>query len=133
ARVWPGRVEAVAAMAGGGSGGGGGGRSRAGTGNYVRTVSASVKILQSDPVMIPDLTASAAVESSTHENVVIGPREALRRIRADWYVWLTGPDGKPRERRPVQVGAWTDTHAAVSEGVEEGDQLAVGLVPEELK
>lgn len=129
-RVWNGRVESVAAMAGGGTDNG---RGRTSTGSYVRNVAVAVNILESDPVIIPDLSASADVLLSTQEDVVMAPREALRQMGEDWYVWLMGSDGKTRERRTVQVSAWSDTHVAVSEGIKEGDKLATGTVPEESK
>jgi multidrug resistance efflux pump len=129
-RTWRGRVESVAAMAGGGSRGG---RSRSGTGNYVRNVTVSINILDSDPLIIPDLSASADVLLATHEDVVTAPREALRKTGEDWYVWLTGREGEQPQRQRVEVSAWTDTHVAVSSGLKEGDTLAVGPVEQELE
>jgi multidrug efflux pump subunit AcrA (membrane-fusion protein) len=128
-RLWKGRVESVAAMAGGGSDMPG--RGRAGSGNYVRNVAVAVNILDSDPVIIPDLSASADVLLETQEDVLLAPREALSLIGENWYVWLIGggKDQKP-ERRTVEISSWSDTHVAVSSGIKEGDQLAVGPVEE---
>jgi multidrug efflux pump subunit AcrA (membrane-fusion protein) len=127
-RVWKGRVESVAAMAGGGSGMPG--RGRAGSSNYVRNVSVAVNILDSDPVIIPDLSASADVVLETQENVVLAPREALSQIGEEWHVWLMGGKDQKPERRAVEVSSWSDTQVAVSAGLEEGDKLAVGHVDE---
>lgn len=127
-RTWRGRVESVAAMAGGGSGGG---RSRSGTGNQVRNVTVTVNILDSDPVIIPDLSASADVVLVTHEDLITAPREAVRSMGDDWHVWMTGDEGKGPERRSVEVTAWNDTHVGISNGLEEGDTLAVGAVAAE--
>ena len=129
-RAWRGRVESVAAMAGGGSSGG---RWRSGTGKHVRNVTMSINILDSDPIIIPDLSASADVLLATHEDVITAPREALRKTGEDWYVWLTGREGEQPERQRVDVSAWTDTHVAVSSGLKEGDTLAVGPVEQGLE
>jgi multidrug efflux pump subunit AcrA (membrane-fusion protein) len=126
-RVWKGRVESVAAMAGGGSDMPG--RGRGGSGNYVRSVAVAVNILDSDPVIIPDLSASADVVLETQEDVLLAPREALSQIGEDWYVWLMG--GPTPERRAVEVSSWTDTQVAVSAGLKEGDKLAIGDVQAE--
>lgn len=124
-RRWRGRVESIAAMAGAGSGGG---RSRSGTGNHVRNVTVRVNIIDSDPVIIPDLSASADVVLATHEGLITAPREAVQSIGDEWYVWLTGSSGKAPERRNVEVPAWNDTHVGISNGLEEGDTLTVGAV-----
>lgn len=125
-RVWKGRVESVAAMAGGGAEMPG--RGRGGSGNYVRNVAVAVNILDSDPVIIPDLSASADVVLESQEDVLLAPREALNRIGEDWYVWLMGGKDQKPERRVVEVSSWSDTHVAVGAGLKEGDRLAVGHV-----
>ncbi len=126
-RTWRGRVESVAAMAGGGDMPG---RGRGGSGNYVRNVAVGVSILDSDPVIIPDLSASADVVLETQEDVVLAPREALNQVGEDWYVWLMGGKDQKPERRTVEISSWSDTHAAVRAGLREGDKLAVGRVEE---
>jgi len=127
-RTWKGRVESVAAMAGGGAGMPG--RGRGGSGTYVRNVAVAVNILDSDPVIIPDLSASADVVLQTQEDVLLAPREALSQIGEGWYVWLMGGKDQKPERRAVEVSSWTDTHVAVSAGLKEGDALAGGHVEE---
>lgn len=127
-RVWKGRVESVAAMAGGGADMPG--RGRGGAGNYVRNVAVAVNILDSDPVIIPDLSASADVVLGTQEDVLLAPREAMNQIGEDWYVWLMGGKDQEPERRSVEVSSWSDTQVAVSAGLKEGDKLAVGHVEE---
>ena len=127
-RVWKGRVESVAAMAGGGADMPG--RGRGGSGNYVRNVAVAVNILDSDPVIIPDLSASADVVLQSQEDVVLAPREALSQIGEEWYVWLMGGKDQKPERRAVDVSSWTDTQVAVSAGLKEGDKLAIGHIEE---
>jgi multidrug efflux pump subunit AcrA (membrane-fusion protein) len=125
-RVWKGRVESVAAMAGGGAEMPG--RGRGGSGNYVRNVAVAVNILDSDPVIIPDLSASADILLEAQQDVLLAPREALNQIGEDWYVWLMGGQDQKPERRTVEVSSWSDTQVAVSAGLKEGDKLAVGHV-----
>ncbi len=127
-RAWKGRVESVAAMAGGGASMPG--RGRGGSGNYVRNVAVAVNILDSDPVIIPDLSASADVVLETQEDVLLAPREALSQIGEEWYVWLMGGKDQKPERRAVEISSWTDTQVAVSAGLKEGDKLAIGHVEE---
>jgi HlyD family secretion protein len=127
-QVWKGRVESVAAMAGGGAEMPG--RGRGGSGNYVRNVAVAINILDSDPIIIPDLSASADVVLESQGDVVLAPREALNQIGEDWYVWLMGGKDQKPERRAVEVSSWTDTQVAVSAGLKEGDKLAVGHVEE---
>jgi HlyD family secretion protein len=127
-RVWRGQVESVAAMAGGGAGMEGRGRNSAG--NYVRNVAVTVNVLDSDAVIIPDLSASADVVLETQEDVLLAPREALNQTGEDWYVWLMGGKDQKPERRTVEVSSWSDTQVSVSNGLKEGDKLAVGHVEE---
>ncbi len=127
-RVWKGRVDSIAAIAGGGSSAG---RGRTGTGSYVRSVSVAVNILESDPVIIPDLSASADVLLETRPNVVTALREAIQQDADNWFVWLKGrSESDAPQRRPVVVEAWSDTHVAVGEGLKEGDLIALGRVEE---
>ncbi|MCB9383764.1 MAG: efflux RND transporter periplasmic adaptor subunit [Bryobacterales bacterium] len=125
-KVWRGRVESIAAM----TGGGGDGRSRTGTGDYVREITVTVKILDASELIIPDLSASADVRLTTHEQVVIAPREALEQEGDGWFVRVRSSGGKNAfERRPVEVASKTDTQVAVARGLEPGEEVALEPPP----
>ena len=124
-KTWPGRVASIAAM----TGGGGDGRSRTGTGDYVREITVTVAILESSELIIPDLSASADIFLERHENVVIAPREALQYDGDGWFVRVRNATKRVFERRPVEVGSLTDTQAAVSSGLKEGEEVALEAPP----
>jgi multidrug efflux pump subunit AcrA (membrane-fusion protein) len=124
-KTWPGRVASIAAM----TGGGGDGRSRTGTGDYVREITVTIEILESSELIIPDLSASADIFLERHEDVVIAPREALQHDADGWFVRVRNATQRVFERRPVEVGSLTDTHAAVSSGLKEGEEVALEAPP----
>ena len=124
-KVWPGRVASIAAM----TGGGGDGRSRTGAGGYVREITVTVEILESSELIIPDLSASADVRLREIDDVLIAPREALEREGDDWFVRVRDAARNAFERRPVEIGAATDTHVAVASGLREGEEVALEPPP----
>lgn len=128
-KVFRGKVRSVAAIAGSGGGGGGRGRMRGGSGNFVRNVTVKLEILDQDPIIIPDLSASADVLLSEAEETVVAPREALMKEGQSWFVWLEQSADR-FIRRDVEVGETTDTQVAISNGLEEGDLIALEQPPE---
>lgn len=124
-KTWPGRVASIAAM----TGGGGDGRTRTGTGDYVREITVTVEILDNSELIIPDLSASADLYLERYENVVIAPREALEQDGGNWFVRVKKAAENVFERRPVEVGSLNDTHAAVENGLKEGEVVALEPPP----
>ena len=121
-RLWPGRVVAVSTVPGGGDSGP---RFQAGGGEHVRNLTADIAILERDPLIIPDLSASADVVLERTEPAVLAPRETLAQGENGWFVLLRRPGTTVWERRDVEIGPRNDTHAAVTAGLEPGDVLAV--------
>jgi len=121
--VFDGVVSSVSAMAGAG---GSSGRFRSGSGDHVRQIAVTIDILDQDPRIIPDLSASADVILEAHENVVTAPREALDRSDGGYFVWVRSA-GKGAERRPVKLGRFNDTHAVVLEGLAGDETLEVRI------
>ncbi len=121
--VFEGIVRSVSAMAGAG---GSSGRFRSGSGDYVRQIAVTIDILDRDPRIIPDLSASADVVLESYENVVTAPREALDQSGDEYFVWVRS-GAKEAQRRPVQLGPLNDTHAVVLEGLAGDETLEVRI------
>lgn len=120
---WEGRVLSVAAMTGGTQSG----RSRSGTGDYVRNITVTVEILERDKRIIPDLSASADIVLQNHPEQLVVPREAVRKNGEQWIAQVREGE-KGFESRPVEIGPRNDTHVAVVEGLEPGDEVALDPV-----
>jgi len=118
---WKGRVASVAAV----TGGSGDGRSRSGVGDFVRNITVTVEILESDARIIPDLSASADVITAEYSDVLLAPRESLQRAEDEsWFVQVR--EGAERfVRKAVELGPMNDTHAAITAGLNVGDELAL--------
>ncbi len=125
-KVFRGKVRSVAAIAGAS----GGGRFRGGTGDHVRNVTVGIDILDRDPVLIPDLSASADILLAEYDDAVVAPREALMQEGEKWFVWLKS-SADQYIRRDVEIGEKTDTKVAILNGLAEGDRVA--LEPVDLK
>ncbi|MEZ5364554.1 MAG: efflux RND transporter periplasmic adaptor subunit [Bryobacterales bacterium] len=124
-KVWRGRVESIAAM----TGGGGDGRSRTGTGDYVREITVTVKILDSSELIIPDLSASADIHLTTHEEVVIAPARRSSRMATRGSCGYGPAAANVFERRPVEIASKTDTQVAVARGLQPGEEIALETPP----
>jgi len=61
-------------------------------------------------------------------DVLLVPREALTREGDDWFVLVRSEGGQEPERRSVEVGARNETHAAISSGLQEGEEVVLGAV-----
>ena len=91
---------------------------------YIRSVPVRVQIEGNDPRVIPDLSASANVQLARVENTLVAPLEAVVAERGKDFVEVKTPQGFAR--REVTLGLRSNTHVAVTSGVEEGEELAVG-------
>ena len=108
-----GRVEAVGAMAVGGRR----------TNYYIRKIPVRIMIDGRDPRVIPDLTASADVVVSEEDDRLIVPREAVREAGGKSVVYVKQAGAfTPRE---VEIGGYSNTHAAVISGIQEGEEVAL--------
>lgn len=126
-QAWEGRVASIAAM----TGGSGDGRFRSGVGSFVRNITVTVEILENDPRIIPDLSASADVVTSEHPDVLLAPREALQRTDGDsWFVQVRR-GAEEFIRQSVELGPMNDTHVAITAGLNAGDELALEPVAEQ--
>jgi len=91
---------------------------------YVKEVPVTLRLLTTDPRVIPDLSVSADVVLATEQRALITPREAVFQDgpEARPYVFLQRPEGWLR--REVELGTANNVSAAVRSGLREGDVVA---------
>jgi HlyD family secretion protein len=94
--------------------------------NYnVRRVPVRIALDSTDPRVIPDLTANADVVIADQDDVILIPREAVQEAGGKSVVMVKqGESVVPRE---VEIGGYSNTQASVTAGLQEGDQVAVGM------
>ena len=111
--VLKGRVQAVGALATGGR-----------RLNFnVRNVAVRVALETADPRVIPDLTASADVETGEPAGGLLVPREALSEAGGKTLVYVR--QGEAFVPREVELAGTTETQAAVASGIQEGEEIAL--------
>ncbi len=87
----------------------------------VRTFGAIFSLEETDPALLPDLTAAVDVQLERAENVLVIPRESIARGQDGPAVWITSAGRSART--PVTLGPVSDTEAVVAAGLREGDTL----------
>ena len=63
------------------------------------------------------------------EDVLIAPREALEKDGDEWFVTVKAPSRDAFERRSIEVETMTDTHVAIAQGLQEGEEVALEPLP----
>lgn len=92
-------------------------------GFYIRTVPVSIRIQGADPRLIPDLSASVDVLMDRADRQRQVPLTALFREGGQWVAFVRR--GAGFEKRAVTVGLQNGTHAAVTEGLQDDDEVAL--------
>jgi len=110
--VLSGKVEAVGSMAVGGR------RQN----YYVRSIPVRVAIEGRDARVIPDLSASADVQTSAAEGLVV-PRQAVVEDAGEPVVYVR--QNGAFARRGVEIAAENNTKVVVAGGVKEGEEIAL--------
>jgi biotin carboxyl carrier protein len=90
---------------------------------FVRTVPVRLTIETQDPRVIPDLSASADVATGPPTGGILVPREALSVTGGQSAVYVR--QGETFVARNVDIGAENNTQAAVTSGLEEGQEVAL--------
>ena len=111
--VSTGRVTSVGALAMGGRR----------TNYHVRNVAVRLALDSEDPRVIPDLTASADIETAAPAGGVIVPLEAVHETGGKTLVYVR--QGQGFVAREVEIGGSSSTHAAVVSGIAEGEEVAL--------
>jgi HlyD family secretion protein len=90
---------------------------------YVRSVPIRIAVENTDPRVIPDLTANADVVIGEQDNAILIPREAVQETGGKSIVMVKqGDNVAPRE---VTLGAFSNTQVSVLSGLNEGDEVAI--------
>jgi len=90
---------------------------------FIRNIPVVIEIEGSHPKLIPDLSAWANVEVSRKEHALIVPVEALHSAGGKTHVFVK--NGDRFERREVQTGGRTFTHAEILSGLQPGEEVAL--------
>jgi len=93
---------------------------------YVKTFSAIFSVEGRDPRLLPDISASVDIELDEAPDAVLAPRGAVVRQAGSngaGFVWVK--QGDQVQQRAVKLGLKNDTHWAVTEGLKEGELVAV--------
>jgi multidrug efflux pump subunit AcrA (membrane-fusion protein) len=90
---------------------------------FIRSIPVKVDIVEQDPRVIPDLSASADVTVNRKPNVLQVPLEAVHDEAGKTFVWVKR--GNSFEKRAVQLGDSSNTHAAVESGLRAGEEVAL--------
>jgi len=116
--VLPGKVRAVGAMA----------YNPRRQNYYNRLIAVQITLGQSDPRVIPDLTASADITTSKPAEGVVVPREAVSESAGRHLVYVRQEGGFAA--RQVEVAGENNTEVALSGGLQDGEEIAAaaGLV-----
>jgi len=88
-----------------------------------KAFSVTVDLLEADPKLRPGMTARVDVLSERVEDALVVPIQAL--WSADGVDWCWLLDGDKFVRRNVKVGLRSRHHAAILEGLQEGDRVSL--------
>jgi len=91
--------------------------------SYVSLIPVRFKIEQTDPRVIPDLTASADVVLGGEPNTLVLPRAAVFEENGGSFVYVQTPEGWVKKQ--VEPGARNYMQVAIRSGVEKGDIVAL--------
>jgi hypothetical protein len=92
---------------------------------WVRRVAVRLTLEQTDPRVIPDLTASADVVVSDPAEGVIVPREAVVETDGKMVVYVKH-EGQFTPQA-VELAGVTNTQVVVARGIQEGDEVALRI------
>jgi len=76
---------------------------------------------QSDPRLMPDLSAAVDVELDREPNALVVPREAIFTNKGQTFVQVKTRMGA--EKRAVKVGTMSDTQAVIESGLSPGEAV----------
>jgi HlyD family secretion protein len=87
-----------------------------------------ISVDDANGVLLPNTTVTVTVTELRHENVLSLPREALRTQEMNNYVYRIV--GDHLVKTPVQVGLTNNERFEITDGLKEGDLVALGATTE---
>ena len=90
---------------------------------YIRQIPVNISIKDSDPRVIPDLSASGEVVIEKAENAVTIPVSAVRYVSGNPTVQVR--EGDRFVERTVTLGVHNESQTAVVAGLKDGDEVRV--------
>ena len=87
----------------------------------VRTFVAIFSIRGNNPKLMPDLSASADVELSRLQNVLVAPTQSVINDKGQDYVFLKTASGF--DKHPVKIGPANDLEVVIESGLHAGDVI----------
>ena len=90
--------------------------------SFVGEIPVRLKIEKTDPRVIPDLTGSAEIVLNVETTTLVAPRSAIFDDNGTPVVFVQ--KGETWEKKKVDLGLTSFTHAAIKSGVEKGDVIA---------
>jgi len=123
--VLPGKVTSISAMASSSSSGF---RWRSGRDTYVKMVSVEVSIDAEDERVIPDLSGSADILLSQHDDALVIPRAAIQEDEDRSLVMVRWGEGFVA--REIEIGPTSATEVVILAGLDAGDEVALVPVPQ---
>lgn len=91
---------------------------------YLREVPVTVRLEESDPRLIPNLSVSADIVLDRIEDSPIVPLESIFQEPDSGQSYAYVRKGNGWEKRPIEVGLTSNVAAAVVSGLEPGEQVA---------
>lgn len=79
-------------------------------------------------ILRPEMTTTVNIFLESRENVIAIPNAAVRRDREGTYVFVM--QGASRVRKDIRVGYRGRDYTEVVQGLEEGDRVVVGTIPQ---
>lgn len=92
---------------------------------YIRNVPVRVALDRFDARVIPDLSAAAAIAVQRQDNALLSPLEAVHVEDGKHIVYVR--KGDRFEKREVRLGLRNNTHAAVLDGLNAGEVVALDV------
>jgi multidrug efflux pump subunit AcrA (membrane-fusion protein) len=89
----------------------------------VHTIPVRIRINGADPRILPDLSGSAEVQVASEADVKKIPLSAVHEEDGKTVVYVKSAGGF--ERREVTLGLANNTHAAVVDGLDAGEEVAL--------
>ena len=90
---------------------------------YVGEIPIRIKLEQTDPRVIPDLTGSAEIILNAERNTMIAPLASVFAEEGGPYVFVQGPEGWIKKK--VELGLPSFTMVAIRSGLQKGDVVAL--------